>query len=122
MTLKLIIAVLLIAVPMSAQAQGPSAPKVNKGDAQKVVTIISGDKAKTQTYCEMKKLGEQIEEASAKRDDKTVAELSQKIETLEKTLGPEYLALLDGLQGILENDLGAEVISAFASLDRLCTR
>jgi hypothetical protein len=96
-------------------------PKVNKGDAQKVVTIISGDKAKTQTYCE-KKLGEQIEEASAKRDDKTVAELSQKIETLEKTLGPEYLALLDGLQGILENDLGAEVISAFASLDRLCTR
>jgi hypothetical protein len=53
---------------------------------------------------------------------KTVAELSQRFETLEKTLGPEYLALLDGLQGILEDDLDAEVISAFASLDRLCTR
>jgi hypothetical protein len=48
------------------------------------VTIISGDKAKTQTYCDIKKLGEQIEEASANKDGKTVNELSQKIETLEK--------------------------------------
>jgi hypothetical protein len=46
--------------------------RVSKGDAQKVVTIISGDKAKTQTYCAIKKLGEQIEEASAKKDGKTV--------------------------------------------------
>ena len=50
MTLKVIVAVLLIAVvSVCAQVQSPSAPKVNKGDAQKVVTIISGDKAKTQT-------------------------------------------------------------------------
>ena len=68
------------------------------------MTIISGDKAKTQTYCDMKKLAEQIEEASAKKDGKTVNELSQKIVTLENTLGPEYLALLDGLQDIAEND------------------
>jgi hypothetical protein len=88
MTPKLNIAVLLIAVPMSAQARSPSAPKVNKGDAQKVVTIITGDKAKTQTFCVMKKLGEQVEEASAKQDGKTVSELSQKIETMEKPLVP----------------------------------
>jgi hypothetical protein len=36
------------------------------------VTIIAAIKAKTQTYCDIKKLGEQIEEASAKPDDKTV--------------------------------------------------
>jgi hypothetical protein len=64
---------------MSAQAQSSSAPKVNKGDPQKVATIISGDKAKTQTYCDMKKLGEQIDEASANEDSKTVNELSQKM-------------------------------------------
>jgi hypothetical protein len=29
-----------------------------------------------------------------------VDELSQKIDTLENTLGPEYLALVDGLQNI----------------------
>jgi hypothetical protein len=103
MNRKFIVAILLVvAVPVYAHAQNP---RVSKGDAQKVVTIIKGDKAKTQTYCDIKKLGEQIEEASAKKDGKTVNQLSQKIETLEKTLGPEYVALLDGLQDIVENDL-----------------
>jgi hypothetical protein len=69
------------------------------------VTIISGDKAKTQAYCDIRKLSEQIEEASAKKDSKTVEELSLKIETLEKALGPEYVALVDGLPDILGNDL-----------------
>ena len=121
MNRKFIVAIVLVAaVPMYAHAQNP---KVSKGDAQKVVTIISGDKAKTQTYCDIKKLGEQIDEASAKKDNKTVEELSVKIETLEKSLGPEYVALVDGLQDIVENDLlGAEFMSALASLDGLCTR
>ena len=120
MTLKVIIALLLIAVPVCAQAQKP---KVSKGDAQKVVTIISADKAKTQAYCDIRKLSEQIDEASAKKDSKTVEELSLKIETLEKTIGPEYVALVDGLDDIVGNDLlGAEFMAAIASLDILCTR
>jgi wobble nucleotide-excising tRNase len=124
MNLKVTVTIfLLAAVPVYAQAQNPSTARVSKGDAQKVVTIISGDKAKTKTYCNIRKLSEQIEEASAKKDGKTVNELSQKIETLEKTLGPEYVALLDGLQDIVENDLlGAEFTYALASLDRLCTK
>jgi len=115
---------LLIAiVPVFAQAQSSSAPKVNKGDAQKVTTIISGDKAKTQTYCDMKKIGEQIDEASVNKDSKTVNELSQKIVTLEKTLGPKYLALIDGFEDIAKDDqLGEEFESAIAALDRLCTK
>jgi len=123
MNLKFNVAILLIAaVPVCAQAQRPSVPRVSKGDAEKVVTIISGDKAKTQAYCDMQKLALQVEEASAKNDGKTVEELSQKIETLEKTLGPEYLALLDGFQDIASDDeLGAEFMSAAAALDRLCT-
>jgi hypothetical protein len=106
MNLKVVVAALLIAVvPVYAKAQSPSAPKVNKGDAQKVVAIISGDEA----FCDMKKLAEQIEEASANKDSKTVSELSQKIVTLEKTLGPEYLALIDGFEDIAKGDqLGAE--------------
>jgi hypothetical protein len=96
MNRKFIVAILLVvAVSMYAHAQNP---KVSKGDAQKVVTIISGDKAKTQAYCDIRKLNEQIEEASAKKDSKTVEELYLKIETLEKTLGPEYVALIDGLR------------------------
>jgi hypothetical protein len=94
---KLIVAILLIAaVPVCAQAQNS---RVSKDDAQRVVTIISGDKTKTQIYCDVLKLS-QIAQAYEKNDRKMVDELSQKIDTLEKTLGPEYLALVDGLQDI----------------------
>jgi hypothetical protein len=71
----------------------------------------------------MQKLAEQIEEASAKKDAQTVNELSQKVEALEKTLGPEYAALLDGFEDIAKDDqLGEEFESAVAALDRLCAR
>jgi hypothetical protein len=51
---------LVAAVPAFAQAQKP---RVTKDDAQKVVTIIGGDKAKTQIYCEIQKLTQQMEQA-----------------------------------------------------------
>ena len=115
---KLIVAILLIAAVPVAQAQNP---RVTRTDAEKVVTIISGDKAKTQTYCEIGKLSEQIQQA---KDKKMVDELFKKIDKLEETLGPEYVALIDGLQEVdTEKDkLGQEIISILAALDRLCTR
>jgi hypothetical protein len=75
MNRKFIVAVLLCAMPVFAQAQNP---KVNKADAQKVVTIITGDKAKTQTYCDIQKLGEQMGQAYEKKNLKLVDELSEK--------------------------------------------
>jgi len=121
---KLMVAVFVIAaLPVCAQAQNPNIARISKGDAQKVATIISGDKAKIQTYCDIQKLAEQLAEAQEKKDSKTVIELFQKIETLEKTLGPEYVALINGIQDIEENDqLFAELLSAFGALVRLCTR
>jgi hypothetical protein len=60
----LIVSILLIsAVPEYAQGQQPNMAKL-KADAQKVVSIISGDKAKTQTYCQINDLGGQIGEAN----------------------------------------------------------
>ena len=121
MNRKSVIAILLIAaVPVCAQAQNP---RITKGDAQKVVAIISGDKVKTQTYCDIRKLSEQIDQDYQKNDNKMVDELSEKLDTLEKTLG-EYVALIDGLQDIdPENDkLGVEIMSILGALDRLCTR
>src|SRR5262245_24824034 len=119
----LTIVVAIAAVPLCALAQSPSVPRVSKGDAQKVATIISSDKAKTQTYCDMQKLADQIKEANEEKDSKTVDELFQKLETLEKTLGPEYAALIDGLQDIAENeDLRAEFVSAFGALAALCKK
>src|SRR5215475_3775351 len=116
MNLKMVVAVLLIAaVPVYAQAQSP--PRVSKGDAQKVATVISGDKVKIQAYCDIQKLAEQIRVAHEKKDNKTVEELFEKIETLEKALDPEYAALIDGIQDVAENDeLRAEFVSAFEAL------
>jgi hypothetical protein len=52
MKLIFIVAILVIAtLPLYAQAQQPDMAKL-KADAQKVVSIIKGDKGKTQAYCQ----------------------------------------------------------------------
>jgi hypothetical protein len=74
---KFIVAVLLVvAVPVYAQAQNP---RVSKGDAQKVGTIISGDKIKTQAYCNIQKLAEQVAVANEKKNSEKVNQLFDKI-------------------------------------------
>ena len=50
---------------------------MSKDDAQKVVAIISGDKAKIKNYCDILKLGEQMERAYENRDLKLADELLQ---------------------------------------------
>jgi len=124
MNLKLDIAILLIAAgPVYAQAQNPSTAKVSKGDPQKVATAISSDKVKTQAYCDMQKVADQMEEARKNNNSKTVDELSRKAEVLAKTLGPEYQALIDGLRDVAQDEqLDDEFLSAFHALDSLCAR
>ena len=117
----LLLAVAIAAVPVCAQAQSA---RVSKAEAQKVAKIIRSDKAKTQTYCEINKVSDQMNLSYGKNDRKTVDELSQKIDKLEKILGPEYVALMDGLQklGPENKKRVAEIMLQFAALDRLCTR
>jgi uncharacterized protein YchJ len=118
----LIVAILLISTaPLYAQAQ-PDVAKL-KADAQKVVSIISGDKAKTQTFCQMEILGDQIDEAILKQDTKKAAELAQKLTELEKNLGPEYLALVESLRSMdLTSKDGQEIMLTFDKLDESCPR
>ena len=120
----LIVAVFVTAaVPVYAQAQKPSTAKVTTADVQKVVTLISGDKAKTQTYCDIGKLNEQIEEADDKKDIKKTEELSQQIDALGKKLGPEYAALMDGLEEVdPESEDGKKIGLMFEPLDKLCAK
>ena len=84
----LIVAILIIEhLPLYAQGQQPNIAQL-KADAQKVVGIISGDKAKTQTYCQIANLGDQIDQANQEKDSKKAEDLSQKINELEKNLAP----------------------------------
>jgi hypothetical protein len=121
MNRPLIVSILLIsAVPEYAQAQQPDIAKL-KADAQKVVSIIKGDKAKTQTYCQILNLGDELDEVDEQRDRKQAEDLSQKIGELEKTLGPEYLALADKLKDMDSTSReGKEIGSIFESLDQSC--
>ena len=106
-------------------------PKAAKGSnettkvaaAQKVVKTISADKAKTQTYCDIGKLGDQIQEAEKKNDMKKIDELNSKMDELATKLGPDYVELIGGLDDIDPNSKEAKDIgSALASLDKLCAK
>jgi hypothetical protein len=65
-----------------------------------------------------------MEQAYEKNDSKTANELSEKIDTLEDTLGPEYAELINGLQDLdpEKDKLGAEITSVFEALDSLCAK
>ena len=119
--LKLIVAALVIAaVPVFAQAQ---TTPLTKADAQNVFKIIGGDKAKTQTFCDIGKLGDQMEQANAREDSKKVEELSLKADELGKQLGPEWAALMDGIQDVdPESEVGQEIKSMIQELDKLCAK
>ena len=119
---KLIVAILAIAtVPLCAHAQPPSAAKLGKADAQKVLKIISGDKVKSQTYCDIAKLDDQIDKADERKDTERADELFRKRAELATTLGPEYAALMDGLQDVNPNSqIGEEIGSVLSALDKLC--
>lgn len=125
MRLKFVIAVLAIAaLPFCAQAQQPKAPpKPTKADAAKVIKIVSADKAKTKLYCDIAALSEQIDAASQKKDDKKVDELAQKADEMGNKIGPEFVALMDGLQDMNPDSKEAEEIgSILEALDKLCDK
>ena len=76
MNLMRIVTILAIAaVPVYAQGQRPNVEKL-KADAQNVFKIISGDKLKIRTYCEIADLSEQLNQVSRKQDTKKVEELT----------------------------------------------
>jgi wyosine [tRNA(Phe)-imidazoG37] synthetase (radical SAM superfamily) len=86
-----------------------------------VVSIIRDDKAKTEVYCQINELGEQIDEADQKKQDIKAEALSQQVTELQKKLGREYLALVKDLNDVdLESADGREIDSILAGLDDSC--
>ena len=137
MILKLFVAVLaLAAVSASARAQttnppkppkpskaAPAAPVATAPAAQKVVKAISGDRAKTQAYCDIGKLGGQIEDAEQKKDMNRIDELNKRMDEMATKLGPEYAALMVRLEDLdPDSKEAAEISSALETLNKLCTK
>ena len=111
----IVAAAVVLVLPLAAQAQ----KKPTRADAEKVVKSISADKSKLKTYCDMAKLGDEAAEAEQKKDNKKLEELSNKMDAMSKQLGPEYVALMDGMQNLNEKE--AESIGAVLEpLDKQC--
>jgi hypothetical protein len=111
---------LVLTAPLCAQAEQPSMAEL-KADAQKVVSVIRGDKAKSQTYCQINSLGGEIDLAAQARDEQKADALTNKINDLEKQLGPEYLALFDALNNADPNSVDfQDIMSLFENLDKTC--
>jgi hypothetical protein len=117
----LIVGISLIStVPLYAQRQQLNVAKL-KADARNLVGIIGGDKAKTQTYCQIEDLSEQLIEAAQEENRKNAKALERKIAELNKKMGPEFAALIDIEKHVdLNSRDGQEVASIVASLGESC--
>src|SRR5262249_53065556 len=123
MKLKLVAAISALAIPALAHAQqGGPQPKPTKADAQKVVQIITSDKVKTQAYCDLTKLEDQVKAVRPNTDSKTVETLTKQAQALIDKL-PEYFKLMDGLEQVDPNSSEAqEFMSILSQLDKSCTK
>jgi hypothetical protein len=69
----------------------------------------------------MARLGHQMERANETGDSRKFDALFNRMHELGKKLGPEYAALVDGLQDIdPQSEVGQEISSTLDALDNLC--
>jgi hypothetical protein len=120
MNLRLVVAILVIAaLPGWARAQSA----VTNEDAQQVVGMISSDKDKTQAYCDILKLSDQIEHAD--QADADTDQLKRQMDELTQKLGPEYANLIAAYKDMdlttrTGLETGATVQAVIVALGKLC--
>jgi hypothetical protein len=130
MELKLIAAITLIIADMSvAQAQQPNSPppvapppKSTLAEAQRMVQIISNDRAKVKVYCDISRINYQIAAAQTARNRQRAAQLGEQADEPEKQLGPEYEHLMSGLQQVdPRSKEGRVFLETLQPLEKMCS-
>jgi hypothetical protein len=131
---RLLIVILAIcSVPLYAQGAQPDAANL-KAEARNAVGTIGADKHKTQTYCEILELERQLEAEQEKNNNKKknkkkdkdeskkkAEALAQKINQLQKQVGPEFVTLDNILKGLdLTSPDGREIALIIQSLNQTC--
>jgi hypothetical protein len=140
MKLKLVIAAtLLAATPAFAQPAPPQgggqrmapppgppqqqAPKPTEAQVQKVVQTIGADKAKTDSYCKLMKIQQQMSTLDEKKDAKKMQALGQQADAEAQKLGQDFEKMMDGLEQVDENSAEGKKFGAIlASLDAKCPK
>jgi hypothetical protein len=126
MILKAVLTVALFAAfPIVAQAQqnapAGNMPKPTPADIQKVVQMISADKAKLKTYCDIGALQDQMDQAEKKKDQKALQTLGAKADAMAKQLGPDYEKVMGGLDQVDPNSAeGKKFTAMFEPLFKQC--
>jgi polyphosphate kinase 2 (PPK2 family) len=131
---RLLIVILAIcSVPLYAQGVQPDAANL-KAEARNAVGTIGADKHKTQTHCEILELEPQLEAEQEKNNNKKknkkkdkdeskkkAEALAQKINQLQKQVGPEFVTLDNILKGLdLTSPDGREIALIIQSLNQTC--
>ena len=117
----LIVAILVISTAsLYAQRQQQNVAKL-KADARNLVGIIGSDKTKTQTYCQINDLSEQLDQGVQENDSKKAKTLTEKITQLNKKMGLEFGALVNIEKRVdLNSPDGQEIASIVASFGESC--
>jgi hypothetical protein len=85
--LVIVAALLISTAPLYAQRRQQNVAKL-KADARNLVGIIGSDKTKTQIYCQIGDLSEQLIQAVQEKDRKKANALAEKIAELYKKWVP----------------------------------
>jgi hypothetical protein len=123
---RLVIAVALVAATTLiafAETDEPSEapPKPTLEEAQRLVRAISSDGAKLKAYCELDRLQGDMDKAEEANDKDTIDALLAKADALEDTLGPQFMKISDGLEGIEPNSPERRKFAdVFAPLQEMC--
>jgi len=118
MNRPLIVAILMLSTaPLYAQDQQQNVAKL-KEDARNAVGIIGANRGKTQSYCQIVDL---LWRADEEKDKKKTKARSQRIDQLQKKLGPEYVVLENILRDIdLKSPDRREIALIIQSLNQSC--
>jgi hypothetical protein len=112
--------VIISTAPLNAQRQQQNVAEL-KADARNLVGIIGSDKTKTQTYCQIYDLSEQLLQTVQGKDIKKAKALAKKVAELNEKMGPEFAALIDIEKQVdLDSRDGQEIASIVATLGESC--
>jgi hypothetical protein len=117
----LIVAGLLISTAPLCARQKQSVAKL-KADTRNAVGIIGGDKAKTQTYCQILERSRQMHQVHEGKDQKKANSLVKEIVQLQKQL-PEFAVLSNAITHVEPNSPdGQEIASVIQTLNQECEK
>jgi hypothetical protein len=112
---------LCFGVALAQGQRAAHAAKLTMAEIEKVVQLVSNDKTKTQFYCELAKINEQIGQARPNSAD--VERLENRADELEEKIGPEFVKFMDAVDEVDESSSdGKELMDAVDKLDDLCPK